>query len=66
MLNMEIPWKFWQLRDTRTIYDIGNVNLKTISGKNCKVTHHSLNDCYNQIIALEIAFKNIFKNKMYK
>ena len=61
MLNMEIPWKFWQLRDTRTMYDIGNVNLKTIADKNCKVTHHSLNDCYNQIIALEIALKNILK-----
>jgi len=24
--DIEVPWKFWQLRDTRTVYDIGNVN----------------------------------------
>ena len=53
--NLEIPWKFYNLRDTRTVYDLGNVSLKTIG----KTKHHALYDCYNQILTLNQAFKNL-------
>lgn len=55
--NLEVPWKFWNLRDCRTVYDIGNTNLKSFVKE---TIHHSLIDCYNQILCLQKAFKNIF------
>ena len=52
--NLEIPWKFWNIRDCRTIYDIGNINLKRISKDT--ISHNALNDCYNQIIGIQKFF----------
>ena len=55
LCNLEIPWKFYNLRDTRTLYDLGKVALKN----NDNNKHHSLYDCYNQIATLKKAFKNL-------
>lgn len=55
LCNLEIPWKFYNLRDTRTLYDLGNVFLKNTTNNK----HHSLYDCYNQILTLKKAFKNL-------
>ena len=55
LCNLEIPWKFYNLRDTRTIYDLGNVKLKTIG----ETKHHALHDCYNQILALKQSLTNL-------
>ena len=48
-------WKFYNLRDTRTLYDLGKVFLRNIENNK----HHSLYDCYNQILTLKEAFKNL-------
>ena len=53
--GIEVPWKFWNLRDCRTVYDLGRVNLKSVS----VVKHNALDDCYNQIIALKKSLKNL-------
>jgi exodeoxyribonuclease VIII len=55
--NLEIPWKYWNLRDCRTIYDLGNTSLKSIT---TETKHNSLEDCYNQILCLNKAYKKIF------
>lgn len=55
LCNLEIPWKFYNLRDTRTLYDLGKVSLKNIENNK----HHSLHDSYNQILTLKEAFKNL-------
>jgi len=55
LCKLEIPWRFYNLRDTRTIYDIGKVALTNIDTNK----HHSLYDCYNQITTLKLAFKNL-------
>lgn len=52
LCNLEIPWKFWNLRDCRTVYDLGKISLKSVS----VVKHNALDDCYNQIIALSKYF----------
>lgn len=49
--ELEIPWKFWQLRDCRTVYDIGHTRLKDIG----ITSHNSLQDCYSQILCLHKA-----------
>jgi DNA polymerase III epsilon subunit-like protein len=55
LCNLEIPWKFYNLRDTRTVYDLGNINLKSVG----ETQHHALYDCYNQIVALNKSLKNL-------
>lgn len=56
--KLQPPWKFWQLRDTRTVYDLANVNLKDFSKDS--VCHNSLVDCQNQIRALKQSYINLF------
>ena len=52
------PWKFSDVRDTRTIYDIGKVTSQDLPSDN---KHHALYDCYRQIYGVQMAFKNIFQ-----
>ncbi len=51
--NLAVPWKFWQLRDTRTVYDIAGVFLKDFTGV---TKHNALSDAVNQVKALHAAF----------
>ena len=62
--NLQVPWKFWNLRDTRTLYDLGKVNLKLFSTESD--AHNSLFDAYNQVKALNMAFKNLEKKIEFK
>jgi len=48
--GVNIPWKFWQLMDTRTLYKIKKV------GK-LGNTHNALEDCCNQIDLLQKTLK---------
>lgn len=43
--KMNIPWRFWNVRDVRTVADIGKVDLKNME----KAEHHPLSDCKRQI-----------------
>lgn len=59
-LNRKEPWSFWNSRDCRTIYDVGNVRLKTVTNSlNLDQAHHALYDCYCQIIAVQEAYRNL-------
>jgi len=50
------PWKFWDARDTRTIYDLAGIEPDRSSG-----THHNaLDDSINQARAVQQAY-NILK-----
>jgi DNA polymerase III epsilon subunit-like protein len=57
--GLETPWDFWNIRDTRTIYDIGKVKLSDIPNNR---KHHALHDAYRQIIGVKIALDNLEKN----
>lgn len=54
--GMATPWKFWNARDTRTIYDLGNVKSKDLPQENA---HHALYDCWRQVWGVKKSFKNI-------
>lgn len=54
LCGMEIPWKFWNTRDLRTLYDIAQVKKKDLPKNNKE--HHALYDCYYQIKGLHKAF----------
>jgi exodeoxyribonuclease VIII len=58
--NLPIPWKFWQIRDSRTLFDVLNVDLKSIEYKSNEV-HNALVDCYRQLIATTKCFEKIKK-----
>lgn len=56
--NLEIPWKFYNIRDARTIYSISRVNLRD-EPMGDMLAHHALHDCYRQIACLQRAFKRL-------
>lgn len=57
--NIKIPWKYWNVRDSRTMCKILNIP-PTIEFQD-KI-HHPLYDCYRQILSIQKVF-NILRNK---
>lgn len=52
---MPVPWKFWNARDTRTIFDISRCNPDRTKG-----THHNaLDDARNQAEAVLKAYRSL-------
>jgi hypothetical protein len=50
-LERDFPWEFWQVRDSRTI-------MKMVDVERTKLNyHHALWDCYSQIVDLQRALK---------
>jgi len=60
--NLDCPWKFWNIRDVRTIYDLGNLNLNNFKRQNNMLNncHNALADCETQLAAMEKAMDNIY------
>lgn len=56
ILDINVPWKFWQIRDSRTLFDVCNINIKNI---NSEGLHNALSDCYRQYLGKIEAFKAI-------
>lgn len=50
--GIEIPWKFWNCRDTRTVYDVAKMRYRNNSN-----AHHALSDCQVQILFLQSALR---------
>ena len=54
--NLNIPWKYWNERDVRTIYDLGGVTNNDLQSNNI---HNALEDCYRQINGVNLALSRI-------
>jgi hypothetical protein len=53
-INKAIPWQFWEVRDTRTIFDIG------IDPKRPPVLkHHALEDAWNQAVGVQNVYRTL-------
>jgi hypothetical protein len=53
-IQKKCPWDFWQVRDTRTIFDIG------IDPKRPPVLkHHALEDAWNQAVGVQNVFRTL-------
>jgi hypothetical protein len=51
-IQKAIPWQFWEVRDTRTLFDIGiNPNRPPV------LKHHALEDAWNQAVGVQNVFK---------
>ena len=49
-LEMRVPWQFYNVRDTRTLFDLADVKKLPQTNK-----HNALNDCHNQIWGVNTA-----------
>lgn len=54
-LRVRIPWKFYNVRDTRTVYDICHFDPYSI--RRDGVYHNALDDCKHQIHCVQTALK---------
>jgi len=52
-LGRTAPWKFWNVRDTRTLYDLSGIQPDRTNGTH----HHALHDAQNQATAAIAAIK---------
>ena len=53
-LNKKVPWSFWEVRDTRTLFDIG------IDPKRPPVlAHHALEDAWNQAVGVQNVLRTL-------
>ena len=54
-----IPWSFWEVRDTRTIFDVGiNPNRPPV------LAHHALEDAWNQAVGVQNVYKALRTSTM--
>lgn len=53
------PWEFWNVRDTRTLYDVAGVKVDRKSGTH----HHALDDAINQAEAAARALRIVHVHK---
>jgi len=49
-----VPWKYYQVRDCRTVIKIANQEFIRTDG-----AHNALIDCWDQAISLQLAFKKL-------
>lgn len=61
--GLDIPWKFWNIRDTRTLFDTANLDYRNVKmiPLNGKIypSHHPLGDCIRQIEGVRLAYKKL-------
>jgi DNA polymerase III epsilon subunit-like protein len=53
-LKRGAPWMFYNLRDTRTLFDITDPNMP-----GAKYHHHALYDCWRQIVGVQNIYSKI-------
>jgi len=53
LLGMKTPWKFWNVRDTRTVYDVLKFDPKSVLLEG--TYHNALDDARHQITCLKSA-----------
>lgn len=59
-IGKAIPWAFWEVRDTRTLFDLG------IDPQRPPVLkHHALEDAWNQAVGVQNVFKTLRSSTKY-
>lgn len=56
--NIDLPWKFYNVRDTRTLYDIADVKMFDLPSNN---KHHALHDCFRELIGIYMSLEKLNK-----
>jgi DNA polymerase III epsilon subunit-like protein len=59
-IGKAIPWQFWEVRDTRTIFDVGiHPNRPPV------LAHHALEDAWNQAVGVQNVYRALRGSKQY-
>ena len=53
--GVNVPWKFWQIMDARTVFKL----VPSLGSAGSTNSHNALEDCVNQIDMLQRAFKKL-------
>jgi hypothetical protein len=56
-VGLGVPWKFWDSRCTRTAYDMGGFNPRSIKRKG--IHHYALDDAKHQTLCVQAAYANV-------
>jgi len=56
--KLQAPWRFFNIRDVRTLYHLGDIYSNDIPKENM---HNALSDCRRQIIGVRLAIENLEK-----
>ena len=59
-LERPVPWQFWQIRDSRTLFKLVNEDPRP---KNFEGAHNALTDCYYQAKAVQKVFRLLGLNR---
>lgn len=59
-LDMRIPWPYYSVRDTRTLYEISGVSLKDAKYLT-KTTHKAIEDAEHQALVVQDAYRKLIK-----
>lgn len=59
-LDMRIPWPYYTVRDTRTLFEATGVSLKDAKYKT-KTTHKAVEDAEHQAIVVQDAYRKLIK-----
>lgn len=62
-LDIAIPWQFWTVRDTRTLFDVTGVSLK--DDKHV-TTHKAVEDAERQAIIVQRGYKKLIEAGLVK
>ena len=54
-IKTRVPWKYYQCRDTRTLYDLAEFNTDTIEREG--TYHNALDDCKHQVKCVVAAYR---------
>lgn len=55
--GQRIPWKFWNIRDTRTVYDVFSFDPKSIEREG--TYHNALDDAIHQVKCVQEALRSL-------
>jgi len=56
-IGQRVPWKFWDVRDTRTVYDMAQFNPRSV--KRSGTYHNALDDARHQAVCVQRAYAKI-------
>ncbi len=59
--GISIPWKFFNVRDTRTMYDLAGMKSKDLPTGDL---HHALEDCKRQVWGVQEAYRRLKNNSL--
>lgn len=61
--DMEIPWKFWNVRDMRTVKDLYESNRGGLGKETRRCLHHALDDAYYEAEMINKMWKYLINIK---